>query len=164
MPCKKRSVGLVIFGFQKEVTLVSYSLKKSKSILILSTIHSDASIDETNNKPDVINFYNSTKGGFDTVDQLYGNYSVSWRTRRWPNCLFFHLLNIAGINSHIIYSERFPDSSLPRCHFFKSLEMSLMKPYLEEQRCKAYKFLSNAFYEVFTLWWIRLEGTLCYWD
>src|SRR5215510_5531487 len=38
---------------------------------------------------EIIHFYNSTKGGVDTVDQLCGNYSVSRRTRRWPLCIFF---------------------------------------------------------------------------
>ena len=40
-------------------------------------------------KPEIVHFYNSTKVGVDTVDQLCGNYSVSRRTRRWPLCIFF---------------------------------------------------------------------------
>jgi len=51
-------------------------------------------------KPEVIMFYNQTKGG---VDELKGEYSVSRISCRWSLTIFFSLMNIAGINSQIIY-------------------------------------------------------------
>ncbi|CAI6376024.1 unnamed protein product [Macrosiphum euphorbiae] len=57
------------------------------------------------NKPEIITFYNSTKGGVDVVDELKGEYSVSRVSCRWPLTILFSLMNIAGINSQIIYRE-----------------------------------------------------------
>ncbi|XP_024085442.1 uncharacterized protein LOC112127978 [Cimex lectularius] len=52
-------------------------------------------------KPEVITFYNTTKGGVDTADQMC-TFSVSRNTRRWPMVIFFACLNVAGINSQVI--------------------------------------------------------------
>lgn len=50
--------------------MVSYVQKKGKSVVILSTMHNDKAVDESNpkKKPDVIQFYNKTKGGIGTMD------------------------------------------------------------------------------------------------
>jgi hypothetical protein len=85
---KNKEVNSSMFGFQKQVTLVSFTPKKNTSAVLLSTMHNDASVDTETKKPEIVHFYNSTKGGVDTVDQLCGNYSVSRRTRRQPLCLF----------------------------------------------------------------------------
>ena len=98
LPNKQKQISSSMFGFQKHSTLVSFTPKKNKSVVLLSTMHRDAKVDAETKKPEIIQFYNSTKGGVDTVDQLCGNYSVSRRTRRWPLCVFFHLVNIAGLN------------------------------------------------------------------
>src|SRR5215469_15705523 len=121
LPNKKKEVNSSIFGFQKQVTLVSFTPKKNKSVLLLSTMHNDASVDTETKKPEIIHFYNSIKGGVDTVDQLCGNYSVSRRTRRWPLCIFFQLLNIAGVNGHILYNmTRSEDPTQKRRKFLKN--------------------------------------------
>lgn len=81
---------------------------KKKVVLLLSTLHDDNKLDETTGaaeKPEIITFYNGTKGGVDVVDQMKEEYSVGRMTRRWPMRLFFSILNIAGINSQIIYKE-----------------------------------------------------------
>lgn len=63
------------FRFTKDMALVYHVLKKkSKIVLLLSTIHHDNSIDSNSNKLEVITFYNITKGGIDVVDELKGNY------------------------------------------------------------------------------------------
>lgn len=60
-----------LFGFQKDNTLVSYTI---------SAMHHDNSIDESTEekqKPEMITFYNSTKAGVDVVDKLSANYNFS---------------------------------------------------------------------------------------
>ena len=97
-------------------------------------MHHDASVDTETKKPEIIHFYNSTKGGVDTVDQLCGNYSVSRRTRRWPLCVFFQLLNIAGVNGHILHNmTRSEDKAQKRRQFLKNLAMGLIKPHMENR-------------------------------
>ena len=134
LPNKKRSPGSSIFGFQKDVTIVSYAPKKNKAVILLSTMHSDAAIHPVTNKPDIIMDYNSYKGGVDTVDKMCATYSVLRRTRRWPLVLFLQLVNIAGINSQILYNSlHIEDGHKYRRVFLKVLAMSLMKPHLSER-------------------------------
>ena len=109
--------------------------KKNKSVVLLSAMHRDAKVDAETKKPEIIQFYNSTKGGVDTVDQLCGNYSVSRRTRRWPLCVFFHLVTIAGVNGQILFNKtrKSVDEAQNMRHFLKNLAMSLMKPHLQDR-------------------------------
>ncbi|XP_066260986.1 piggyBac transposable element-derived protein 4-like [Euwallacea similis] len=98
-----------MFGFQSNIMLVSYIPKKGKNVLLFSTLHHDRKIDTDTNelkKPEVITFYNFTKGGIDVVDELSGTYSVSRNSRRWPLTLFYSILNSAAINAMIIWKKR----------------------------------------------------------
>nr|CAH7714948.1 unnamed protein product [Callosobruchus chinensis] len=102
---KGREVGSSRFCFDQEKTLVSYKTKKNKSVLVLSTMHEGAVVCPTTKKPEIILHYNQTKGGVDTFDQMCGHRSCSRKTRRWPLCVFYGMLNIACINSWIIYNH-----------------------------------------------------------
>lgn len=129
-PLKNKTTQSSIFGFQKDIMITSYTPKKNKSVILLSTMHNDASLDDETKKLEVIHFYNSTKG----VDQMCGNYSVSRRTRKWPLAIFFQLLNIAGINANILYNNtQMEKKHKTRRSFLKSLSMNLMKNYLCER-------------------------------
>ena len=135
LPNKKKTISSSMFGFQKHATLVSFTPKKNKSVVLLSTMHRDAKVDAETKKPEIIQFYNSTKGGVDTVDQLCSSYSVSRRTRRWPLCVFFHLVNIAGVNGQTLFNKtrKSVDEAQNRRQFLKNLAMSLMEPHLQDR-------------------------------
>lgn len=45
-------------------------------------------------KTEIVLYYNETKGGVDTADQICGNYSISRICPRWPLRYFFHILYI----------------------------------------------------------------------
>lgn len=95
-----------LFGFQKDITLVSYAPRKNKVVVVMSTMHHDNSIDKSTGekqKPEMITFYNSTKAGVDVVDELSASYNVSRNSKRWPMTLFYGILNIAAINACIMY-------------------------------------------------------------
>ena len=68
---KNKEVGLSLFGFSDRQTLVSYVLKKNKSVILLSTIHNDNKMDEATEKPEMILKYNAAKAAVDGVDQLF---------------------------------------------------------------------------------------------
>ncbi|KAJ3661711.1 hypothetical protein Zmor_006098 [Zophobas morio] len=94
-----------IFGYTTNETLVSYSPKKGKTVVLLSSMHvgsTDVS-EEIPHKPEVILFYNNPKSGVHIVDKLCATYNVARSTRRWPMVIFYHLLNIAAINAHVIF-------------------------------------------------------------
>ncbi|KAJ8928620.1 hypothetical protein NQ314_018789 [Rhamnusium bicolor] len=88
--------------------LTSYVPRKNKNVILLSSYHNDDAIDgDTKDvfKPELITFYNSTKGGVDVVDRLKSEYSATRKSNRWPFTVFCTLLNIATINSQIIYRD-----------------------------------------------------------
>ena len=134
-PNKQKPISSSMFGIQKHATLVSFTPKKNKSVVLLSTMHRDAAVDAETKKPEIIQFYNFMKGGVDTVNQLCGNYSVSRRTRWWPLCVFFHLVNIAGVNGQILFNKtrKSVDEAQNRRQFLKNLAMSLMKLHLQDR-------------------------------
>lgn len=104
---KDRHMNTSMFAFHNELTLLSYvppklSKGKKKNVLMLSTTHFQPDQDKSVDLPEIISFYNQTKGGVDTFDQLCHTYSVSRKTRRWSLCVFYGILNIVGINSMIL--------------------------------------------------------------
>lgn len=129
---KKRNAYSSIFGFQEKMTLVSYAPKKDKSVVLISSMHHDSSIDATTGiqkKPEIVMFYNMTKSGVDIVDEKCGTYSTSRRCKRWPLALFYRLIDISGINAQVIFLSNNPDSKLPRRQFLKEVAIELIKPH-----------------------------------
>lgn len=60
-------------------------------------------------------------------------FTTSRRTRRWPMAMYFGILNIAGVNSHVLHSAFRDNSSLSRSDFLKGLSRQLCEPYLSER-------------------------------
>lgn len=138
-PNKSRPQYSTTFGFQKESMLVSYVPKKEKAVILLSTMHSDsaASIDpETGdkNKPEVITFYNKTKGGVDSADKKTAA-TCARRTNRWPiMAVFYSLLNKACLNAFIIHvSNKNKDHRQARRDFLRDLGKQLIRSQLHER-------------------------------
>ena len=127
-----------LFGFGNGRTLVSYipkKKKKKKNVLALSTLHNDDKIDgETGaaRKPDIVTFYNATKGGVDTVDQMSSLYNCARNTRRWPMVIFYRLLNIAGINGFIVYCKN-GNEPMKRRKFLKKLCFELVDEHIKKR-------------------------------
>lgn len=51
-------------------TMVSLKPKKGQSVKQLSTVHVGKAVSEQTKKPQTVHFYNSTKGGTDSSDEL----------------------------------------------------------------------------------------------
>jgi len=134
---KIRPVNSSLFGYGKtfiDTTLLSYVPKKNKVVTLVSTMHHSDDIDDSSGeamKPEILTFYNHTKGGVDTVDELKGSYSVSRTSCRWPLTIFYSLLNIAGINSFIIIKDNDSEKhkKLTRRYFLKELSKELCMSY-----------------------------------
>ena len=129
---KKRQLNSSIFGFKKDTVLVSYVPKKNKVVLLISTMHDTGEICPEYGKkmlPEIISFYNSTKGGVDVVDKLSAQYSVARCARRWPVAIFFALLNVAGINSLVLIQLN-SGKDIKRSVFLKTLAHELVRPHM----------------------------------
>lgn len=115
-------------------SMVSYmpDKKKKKLVLLLSTLHEDDKIDETSGddmKPEMITYYNATKGGVDVVDRLKSEYCVSRISRRWPFTVFNGLLNVGAVNAFIIFKAN-TNSAMPRRQFLMELGKYLIRNHL----------------------------------
>ncbi|XP_055936820.1 piggyBac transposable element-derived protein 4-like [Argiope bruennichi] len=144
---KNREEYTTLFGFQKNIMILSYMTKKNNCVNLLSTMHNDNHIDESTGdlkKPEVITFYNMTKGAVDVVDEMGGSYSVARISNRWPMVLFFSLLNITGINSRILLlsTKTPPEKFRNRRHFLKDLAFSLLEPHMKSRQ-KQQEFLDE---------------------
>lgn len=121
-----RPISSSMFAFRKNCTLVSYIPKKNKNVLLLSSMHHDDEIDSDTKKPDMIMDYNMSKGGVDCVDKLCAAYNCARNTKRWPMVIFYSLLNVAGINSFVIFSIN-NSSNQRRRTFLRALAFQLVE-------------------------------------
>lgn len=135
---KKKNVPSSDFAFDENKTLVSFSPKPNKIVLLLSTFHTYGVIDKETGKPEIVLFYNSTKGGVDTYDQLCHSKTVARKTRRWPLRVFYGMLDGAGINAYVVYSANKAKSNpnsktAPRKDFLRNLALQLVTPHLKKR-------------------------------
>ena len=93
---------VAMYHYEENVTLITHQANKTKRVKLLTTIHHKPSIMEKV-KTDPQMFYNATKGGVDTFDQLCANTSCIRSTRRWPLCFFFNIINMSFTNSYIMH-------------------------------------------------------------
>ncbi|XP_008178754.1 piggyBac transposable element-derived protein 4-like [Acyrthosiphon pisum] len=96
-------------------------------------MHHSSTIDESTKeikKPEIITFYNCTKGAVDTMDKKTENYTVARKSCRWPLTVFYSILNIAGLNSQIIFQEN-TNIKMSRLNFLKTLSRQLMEEQLK---------------------------------
>lgn len=113
LPNKNRIESSNLFGFRAGATLLSHVPKKNLAVLLLSTLHHNAAVD-SNGKAEINLFYNQTKGGVDTLDQLCHAYTVQRKTNRWPNAFFMNLVNVCGIAAYVIFRHSFEVKNGPR--------------------------------------------------
>lgn len=135
LPSIKRPVDSCLFGFfTRDVTMVSYAPKKNKAVVLISTMHHTKEVDKDTKKPEIVLYYNNTKGGVDTVDQKCSNYSTSRFTRRWPMVIFHRILDMSFLNAFIIHqSRRNITSTVTRLQFMKALAKQLIQPYMNNR-------------------------------
>lgn len=131
-----RIIGSEFIFHDNNYTIVRYTEKPGKSVTLLSSMHRSKCIME-NNKPSIIDFYNETKAGVDTLDQLIRYYTVRRKTRRWPLVLFYNILDIACYNSQVIYTVQFPEfkkkhDNRVRRKFIDELVENIKDSYVEQ--------------------------------
>nr|CAH7758124.1 unnamed protein product [Callosobruchus chinensis] len=130
---QKRPLFSSMFGYRDNCTLVSYTPKRNKNVLLLSSMHFDDKIDAATGKPDMIIGYNASKGGVDCVDKLCATYNCARNTRRWPMVVFYSLLNVCGINSFVIYSMNNHVTELRRTKFLRKLSFQLIHDHMKSR-------------------------------
>lgn len=133
LPDKIRPAHSTLYGFRKNMTLLSFVPKKNKAVCLISTMHHSIETNMDKKKPEMICFYNSTKCGVDLLDMKCAVYSSSKRTRRWPLAIFYRLLNIGSVNAFIVYMSYTGVTMTTRSEFIKSLAHELIAPHLQRR-------------------------------
>ncbi|XP_060766902.1 piggyBac transposable element-derived protein 4-like [Neoarius graeffei] len=136
---KEREVFSSKFAFTPTTTLVSYLPKKNKNVVLLSTLHRDASIsDRADRKPAIILDYNSNKGGVDNLDKVVGTYSCRRMTARWPLVIFHNIIDVSSYNAFVIWREInpnwMPHKQNKRRVFLEQLGKALVTPLIERRK------------------------------
>lgn len=115
-------------------TLTVYQGKVNKNVLILSTMHSSVDIGEDKKKlPETVSFYNSSKYGVDVADQMSRHYSTKAASRRWPLQVFYNILDLAGINSWVLY-RKCTGANISRRNFILKLAEELREGHLRKKQ------------------------------
>ncbi|KAJ8947331.1 hypothetical protein NQ314_008634 [Rhamnusium bicolor] len=82
LPKKSRVIRSALYGFTKDITLVSFVPQKNKAVVLVPSSHHHKSEDPESGKPHIILDYNCTKGGVDAIDEKCSKFSCSRRSRR----------------------------------------------------------------------------------
>lgn len=139
IPNKNRAEHSSDILYTKDAILVSYVPKKNRSVLLLSTQHSDLNVsgEETAYKPQIILDYNKHKGAVDSLDKMVKEYSSSRNTKRWPLVAFFNFIDIGGINAFVLYVDKYDDyekgKSFRRRLFLQDLGLELVTPFIQSR-------------------------------
>ena len=99
-----REVGSSLFAFKDNLAMVSRHPKRSKFVLLLSSLHHNSNIAESG-KPEIGEFYNKTKAGVDALDQKVRHYTTYRKTYRWPLAVFYNILDISAYTMLTFYSR-----------------------------------------------------------
>ena len=88
--------------------------------------------------PEVVDFYNSSKGGVDCLDLMAHSMSTKRQTKRWPMVIFFDILDMASVAANVIFKNKFPGHKLSkqdnRRLFQLDIATALMLPQIERRR------------------------------
>ncbi|CAH2002110.1 unnamed protein product [Acanthoscelides obtectus] len=116
---------------QKKVMIIKW--KDKKDITMISTLHDNRMVeiekrDKKIQKPAVVLSYNKDMGGVDLSDNFLHFYSLDLtHLKKYYKKMFFHLLNIAILNSYILYKQS--GGQKTRLNFVMELGEKLIQKY-----------------------------------
>ncbi|KAG8236110.1 hypothetical protein J437_LFUL000472 [Ladona fulva] len=134
LPCLSRKEALHSskFYFTRDTAVVSYTPKKNKNFVLISTMHNSKEIsNRVDKKPKMILDYNSTKGAVDTLDQFIATYTYRRKTNRWPVTVFYNAVDTTEYNAFVLWIEINPNWNKKRRIFLEELGKLLVTPYIE---------------------------------
>lgn len=129
-----------VFDHKLRATVVSYVPKKNRFVTLLSTMHLSNKVDTNEKKkPEIINYYNATKGAVDTLDEMVGTYRCKRKVLRWSLAAFENMLDISALNAFIIYTDlnplwKYTQRKFRRRLFLIEVGKSLVQPYIEVRK------------------------------
>lgn len=124
-----------VFGFtQSGISLLSYINAKNKACMVISTRNDQYHVRKAarTGAPEALIWYKQRRGAANVAMSLSKIYSVSRRCERWPLIIFFSILDIAAINSQVLWlSNRTQADVIYRRNFIRSLALELMHDHIK---------------------------------
>lgn len=134
LPNRKKEVGSTAYGFKENLTMISHVSHKGKATILISSMHNRIFKDPESNKPEIVEFYNNTKGGVDCLDEKCAKSSTSRRTRRWPMAIFFRMIDISIVNAYILHQSYKDNPNIPyKSPFAKQLAKQLVEEHMKRR-------------------------------
>ena len=81
-------------------------------------------------KPVVVDYYNQSMNGVDLAEQYTVYYSFIWKSKKWWKKVCFWLLEVAVVNSYILYHTT--NSTYSHLQFRRSIIDILARMHLQE--------------------------------
>lgn len=129
-----KAVGSTLTLYNKDFIATSWVPVKNRAVIMLSTEHDDVTMVEVDGqeKPNIVADYNEYKAAVDNSDKMCKVYSCKRATRRYSLILFFHILDVATINSHILFNLN-KDKKMSRFKFIRQIGHDLIFPLIQER-------------------------------
>ncbi|KAJ8869320.1 hypothetical protein PR048_030895 [Dryococelus australis] len=93
-----------VVGLPKEIQGINKNVTGDNRFPSVELVNALRSIGLAYVKPEIITYYNGTKGGIDALDKECANYSTGRWAKRWPMAIFYHLLDISAVNSIVLFN------------------------------------------------------------
>ena len=117
--------------------LISYVVKKKsgvRNVLVLSTMHKSVyTTRDERKKPQVITFYDRTKGGVDVMDMMSGTYSSRFLSRRWKMNALAYMLDTVRTNCSTLMRDKRPTEKISSFKYVWNLGEDLIRPYIQRR-------------------------------
>lgn len=128
---QKRDSGTSLFLFHEDLIALSYKPKPKKLVCLISSAHLEPIVCEQS-VPQMVKDYNKSKGAVDTFDQMCHHMNCGRKTKRWPLCIFYNIINISCLNSYVILTHNHFKRNLcvkppSRLQFMLTLHQELTK-------------------------------------
>lgn len=123
--------------YSNKHTICFFWDKGQKLVNILSTMHgTQKNLQPDEGKPEIVQFYNGTKSGVDTLDKIVRGFSSKRKYRRWPMHVFFAILD-AGIYASFKMMEDVNTTQMEdgSSHYFfkKNLAYEMCMPFVRRR-------------------------------
>lgn len=126
------SLGISVYKWKdNKVVYLASNFHGSEEVTVSRTQKDGQKIDVL--APSVVRDYNNFMGGVDHADRLRAVYGLDRRSKKWWQRIFWGLIDMAFVNSYVIFSDI--REKIPLLEYRRGIALGLMA----QQKCKTVK-------------------------
>ncbi|KAJ0006377.1 hypothetical protein NQD34_013650 [Periophthalmus magnuspinnatus] len=77
-------------------------------------------------QPNIVRKYNSKMGGVDMSDRMMSYYRMCVRMKKWTICMMMHFIDLALVNSWLLYRRDNQENGTPKKAIMKFIEFRMV--------------------------------------